>query len=136
MKKKIITALLVAGLMVMNAVPSFAVANQVIDLGTVQAWKKVSTPVYYPGGYSYVQARCQTVYPTSGTDNLTQIHARIFDVDDQDITRESYVTLTEGTGYHNVYIKDGCIFAQNIYFKFRATSNVSTKAVVDFQALT
>lgn len=136
MKKKIMAVMLVAGLMVMNYVSTFAVVHQEIYIPRDQTWMTAPNSVVNDGNYSYVGAGCNAVYPISGADNFTRIQVRVRNINAISITEASvgYVVLNEADEDQRVDLKEGYISNTPIYFQFRGNSSEPAYANVNYYA--
>lgn len=134
-KKRIITVIVVMAMFCMMSMSVLAVNNVVISLPKDQVWtpKRV---VMRTGNYSYVQASCDSVYPTNGnSDNFSKIQARIVDDKGKWIMTDDYVVLPEGGGFQNLNIKEGYLNYKTVYIEFRGNTNSEAEAVVNYDGL-
>ena len=136
MKKRMIICATALVLSCASFISAFAKSNVVVYLPVNQIWSAASLE-NRTGNYSYVQVGCDSVYPTSGTDNFTKIQARICRNNSgtlQLLMNKSYIVLTEGAGLSKIYIKEGYLNTTTVHFQFRGNSSSAAEAVVDYYA--
>lgn len=119
----------------MMSMSALAATNVVISLPKDQAWTSRRS-MTRTGNYSYVQASCDSVYPTDGgSDNFSKIQARIVDSSGTLIMTKDYVVLKEGDGYQDLDIKEGYQALSPVYIQFRGNSSSAAEAVVNYKGL-
>lgn len=129
MKKsgKLVTGLLGLAMAAVTILPAFAyesLNNKWVYVAEGQKWSMGYT-VSRTGGFSYAGARCENVYPSDSTkdDNFERIQCRIVDRAGQQISKDSYTVLKEGErAYTKVYIQDGKLTLDTIFFQFRGNN--------------
>lgn len=133
-RRKRITIIIVAMLMFcMMSMSALAAINVHISLPKDQVWTD-SLDVSRTAGFSYVKASCDSVYPTSGSDNFTKIQVRIVNSSGALIMTSNYEVLKEGDGYKMLYIKEGYLANKTVYLQFRGNSSAAAEAVVNYFA--
>lgn len=105
--------------------------NETITLAKNQVWNTRSE-ISRTAKYSYVQAKCVAVYPTSGSDNFSKIQCTVANSSGTAIAAKDYYTLTEGNAYSNMTIKEGSLNVKTVKFKFRGNSSSGAKADVTY----
>ena len=109
-----------------------AVQTQTISLYPYQTYNYITST--RTGAYSYTRVGCNSVYPTSGADNYTQIEVRLVNTAHTQWISDT-VTITEGTGLHNVYIYQGLLNISSFQFGFRYIDNHAAGAVVKYDPM-
>lgn len=134
-KKKITTVFVAMAMFCMMSISALAATNVVISLPKNQTWTaKVSMD--RTGRYSYVQASCDSVYPTDGSsDNFGKIQTRIVNSSGTLIMTKDYAVLNEGDGYKDLSIKEGYLSLDTVYIQFRGNSSAAAEAVVNYRGL-
>lgn len=134
-KKRLTTVFVVMAMFCMMSMSVLAATNVVISLPKDQAWT-TKRSMTRTGNYSYVQASCDSVYPTDGsTDLFSKIQARIINSSGTLIMTKDYVSLKEGDGYQDLNIKEGYLADKTVYIQFRGNTNSAAEAVVNYQGL-
>lgn len=82
--------------------------------------------------YSYASATNHAVYPVKGEDTFTRIQARLTNTSGTVISLASPVTLYEGAGSTNIYIREGYLNLTNIRFNFRGNSTAAAYTDVTY----
>lgn len=134
MKRKIVTGLTVIALLAMSCISSFAVLNKQIYLPPNQAWMTAGS-VTRTGNFSYTKAGCDSVYPTSGSDNFTRIQVRLKNAGGMVISTKASTVLTEGNGTEKIYLREGYMATTPVTFQFRGNSSSAAYAIVDYFGL-
>ncbi len=132
MKRKILTGLMASVIMVMSVMPVFAQTHQTIRLPKNKVWMYAGD-INRKGGYSYVNASCETVYPIRGKDTFKKIGVRVKDTKGHVITGE--YTLTEGGKTKKLKLKEGYYAVKIVKFQFRGNSKKEAYAIVNYNAL-
>ena len=136
MKKRLKKYLSVMGasmLMLSVSMSVFAADSEIISIPADMKWgTKYSAS--HNTGYSYVRARCHSVYPVSGVDNFSTIRCRIVNNSGTIISKESYVKLSEGSSdFTKINLKDGYINLSTVNFQFCGNTKASAQAVVSYR---
>ncbi|MCM1091392.1 MAG: hypothetical protein NC092_08200 [Butyrivibrio sp.] len=118
-------------MMSMSALAAGAGLKEQIHLSANQVWTG-SYSISRTGDYSYVYARCNSVYPPSGTDNFTKIQARLVNSSGTLIMTATYVVLNESEGYKKLYIADGYLNENPVYIQFRGNTKDAAEAIVSY----
>ncbi len=105
-----------------------------MELKYSQTWYPVKSSIKKSGTHEYVLAGCWAIYPKSGTDNLIQIRVRVLNSSPEVISRNPYEVLIEGTGVRKIYLREGFISEQQIYFEYSSEFDDYVEAVVDYYA--
>lgn len=129
-KKHRISILVALGMIMITCMPIFA-TSRTIELPSNQVWTaKFSEP--RTGKYSQVSAKCDSVYPPSGSDNFTQIQCRVVNQSGTVISEQSFYRLTEGTPSTYITLKEGYLNLSVVYFQFRGNSSQPANAAVTY----
>lgn len=130
-KKIIVTAIMIVTLMTMTVMTAFAESETdiTVRLPENQVWKTATT-LKRSGAYSNVKAKCDSVYPISGTDHFTKVQVRITNEFGRLIMNTEYTTLTEGKDYTSIAIKQGYLKTEKVRFQFRGNNSKEAKATV------
>lgn len=132
-KSKLITAVTVMAMCIMTAVPVKAASNVVVYLPKNQLWTGPYS-ASRSGNNRYVSAKCNSVYPLSGTDNYTQIQVTVVSNNNTTILEGEVATLTEGQNMTRLNIKNGYLNLRTVYFKFRGNKpELDANAVVSYE---
>lgn len=131
-KKKITTVIVAMAMFCMMSISALAATNVVVSLPKDQAWTSKKS-VTRTGSYSYIEASCDSVYPTSGSDNFSKIQARVVNSAGTLIMTKDYEVLKEGDGYQELHIKDGYLALDTVYIQFRGNSSSAAEAVVNYR---
>ncbi len=131
--KKILSAFVVMMIAIIIAVPAFAAGTnrQSIYLPKDQEWKSAGTDTR-TGNYSYVYARCHSVYPDSGADHFTTIQCRVRNSSGIVISDKIYYLEESATGFTSIKIKEGYLSASPVTFQFRGNTSAPAYAVVSY----
>lgn len=130
--KKIVSAIVVAVMIVLTLVPSFAASHKTVYLMSNQYWTKASGENHDPN-YKNCGAMCHSVAPYSGSDVFHTIQSRVTNTYAETISVKNYYLLNEGaTNYTKIEIKDGYLNTKVVYFQFRGNSNSQAIAVVSY----
>lgn len=134
-KRSMVCTVLLLAMFVAMCIPAMAASyNQVISLPANQVWMTAGNDDR-SGAYSYVKAQNHSVYPTSGDDTFSVIQCKITDSSGTLLCSSSSYKLEEGTGsYTKIYIREGYLDTDTVYFKFRGNKDYSAKAVVSYYA--
>ena len=111
-----------------------ALASTMISLPENQVWTSKAA-ISRTGSFSFVYAKCESVYPSSGSDNFTKIQTRLVNSSGKLIMKKDYETLTEGKASSLLYIKEGYLADKTVYIQFRGNTNAAAEAVVDYYSL-
>lgn len=130
-KKGIITIIVAMVMFCVMSMSALAAIDKHIYLPSDQAWTS-SYSINRTRDYSYVWARCDSVYPSLGTDTYTKIQARLVNSSGTLIMTEEYKVLKESEGFEELYIKEGYLSASTVYIQFRGNTNAAAEAVVSF----
>lgn len=131
-KRRIVTAIVLAAMVLATCIPVFSVSEQLIYLPANQIWTK-GYGVSHNIAYSYAGAKCHSVYPISGVDDFKRIQCRLSNTLDEVITYASYYVIVEGdSNYTAMRIKEGMLDTQTVFFKFRGNSSAQANAVVSY----
>lgn len=134
-KRCLVGTFLLLALLIAYAVPAFAATQRVISLPAGQAWRAMGTETR-TGDYSYVHAENQSVFPSSGTDDLEYIHCRVLTSSGTRISQSEYVKLDEkDAGYTKIPLREGYLSNLEIIFEFRADNTSPATAVVSYYPL-
>lgn len=130
-KQKLIPCIVALAIAFITSIPVFA-STTTISLSKDQAWTKNYNDTRSKD-YSYVTARCHSVYPASGTDNFEKIQVRILNSSNTVIMDNDYVTLSEtaSTGTE-ISIKEGYLGVSSVNFQFRGNTDKAASAVVSY----
>lgn len=129
LKEKVFAAIAVLGVSAMTCVPVFA-GTVNVNLKANQAWSNKYS-VSRTGNYSYVSARCKSVYPSSGEDNFKYIQTRIVNSSGTLLMDDDYVKLNEeDANATHIYIKNGYLNISTVNFEFRGNTDKAASAVV------
>ena len=131
-KKKITTVIVAMAMFCMMSISALAATNVVVSLPKDQAWT-TKKDVTRTGNYSYIEASCDSVYPTSGNDNFSKIQSRVVNSSGTLIMKKDYVVLNEGEGYEELPIKDGYLSLKTVYIQFRGNTSSAAEAVVNYR---
>ena len=101
-----ITVMLVGLMCCINVFASSA-TNQYVRVPAGSSYFPGNVNVTRTKNYSYVSVNIQSVYPDSGTDTFTKCKVKLYRADATNTAISNEYTLTEGSGYKSVYIKDG-----------------------------
>ncbi len=131
MKKsgKLVTLFLALFMVVVTVLPAFAyesLNNKWVYVAEGKKWSMGYT-VSRTGAFSYAGARCENVYPSDSTrdDDFERIQCRIVDRAGQQISKDSYTVLKEGErDYTRVYIQEGKLTLDTIFFQFRGNNSM------------
>lgn len=134
MKKKIFNGLAMLLMMIMMY-SNYAMAQTGSGSVTVPAGCILVTGAYgvpRTTNYSYVQVKANSIYPTGNydEDTFTQCKTVICKNDTNEKISGAY-TLTEGSGYKNVYINQGYLSITKVNIRF-AGNDPFLGAVVNF----
>lgn len=109
------------------------VLNQVIHLNSDFEW---STKHYISRStkYSYVNARCNSVYPENNSglpDTFGTIRCHLVDANGEDVS--AIYSLNESSpSYSRVYIYEGYLDLSYVYIQFCGNSTFAAEAVVSY----
>lgn len=137
MKKgsRLFTAIIVVIMVLLSCLPAFAeVRNRVIYIPPNQVW---TTGIYsdtHNPDYSYVGARCHSVYPPDGgVEFYKKIHCTVENAQGVRVSDSVSVLLNEtDTDYTAIELRQGYLTVTRVYFKFRGNSSVDAEAVVSY----
>lgn len=86
--------------------------------------------------YSTIGAKCETVYPETGSDTFKRIQYAADYLDGSSwvtVTADPYGVLEEGASqYTPMKIKEGYLDITTVWFKFRGNTDASACAVVSY----
>ncbi len=135
MKKKISIIMTLALLIVMTiSMNSFASSGSgQVRVGMNSVYVTGASGVSRTRNYSYVSVKANSVYPTGtySQDNFTKCKTRLYKNDSTSTSISNAVTLTEGSSYIPVTIKEGYLSLSKINICF-AGNDPSYGAVIDF----
>lgn len=130
--KYLISAAVVAVMIVLTVVPAFAASYQTIHLASNQYWTE-GYGASHNTNYSKCGAMCHSVAPYSGTDRFHTIQCKVTNTYDETITVNNTYSLTESaSSYSKFTIKEGKLNTSTVYFHFRGNSNDQALAVVSY----
>lgn len=132
MKKIIISFTVIFFMLVMSISVRASSTEKLIYLPSNQIWTdRTDNAGQRTGNYSYTEVRCHSVYPESGFDTFSKMQVRLSDMY-HNIISNTYV-LTEGSSFTKVYLLEGTLSVNDIYYEFRGNSNSSAYAVVTYK---
>lgn len=130
--KKIVSAIVIAVMIVLTLVPSFAASYVTIQLASNRYWTKGYGESHDPS-YSTCGAMCHSVSPYSGTDHFHTIQCRVTNTYNETISTSGSYSLSEGaSSYQEIKIKEGYLNTNTVYFQFRGNSNSQAIAEVSY----
>ncbi len=113
---------------------AFAVTVYGLHLPANQVWVGGGS-VSRSGNYSYVYARCMSVYPDNNdNDTYKKIQGRIT-YNGAVISEKSYYVIKEGNGDYELKVKDGYLGLSKVAIEFRGNSNKSAYADVFYDGM-
>lgn len=133
-RRSLVCTVVLLALFVALCIPAMAASNKVITLPENQVWMTAGSDAR-SGAYSYVKVRNHSVYPTSGADFFGVIQCKITTANGTLLCNSSYYKLDEGDDdYTTIYIREGYLNTETVYFKFRGNTEYGAKAVVSYYA--
>lgn len=129
--KSTIPIIIIFVMLLTMALPAFATYKQNIFLPKDKKWMTAGHETRN-FDYSYVRARCHSVYPESGTDNFTTIKCQVKNSSGTVISKQTYSLKESASSNTKVYIKEGYLSASPVYFQFRGNTNKPAYAVVSY----
>lgn len=132
-KKRIITLIVAMAMFCMMSMSVLAVTNKVVILPKNQTWTPRYSLTRPSTNYSYVYARCDSVYPVDGSsDNFKKIQTRIVDFSGDLIMTKEHEVLNEGNTNTKLQIKEGKLSVNPVFIQFRGNTNEAAEAVVNY----
>ncbi|MGN0254547.1 MAG: hypothetical protein ACI4D6_01005 [Chordicoccus sp.] len=130
-KKKLITLLIASVMVLVTALPAVAEANKVLSLPANQVWVTAGN-ASRSGNFSYVSARCHSVYPNSGMDTFSTIQCRVANTRGTIISDKTYLLSESAATYTEVKLKEGYLSSNPVRFDFRGNTSAAAGAVVSY----
>jgi len=131
MAKRLFTSFVVFIMMLVMAIPVFASAyQQTITLPANQVWVQAGD-IDRSGDFSYIRAKCHSVFPGSGLDLFYTIQCRLVNSSGTEVSN-AYSLDERDSDYTNIYIKEGYLSTSPVYVQFRGNSNAKAYATVSY----
>lgn len=130
--KKMLSIVAVLAMIFVLAIPAFAVDQQVIKIPASQTWTTAGS-CSRTTNYTYIYARCHSVYPDSGADFFGKVQCRVRNSNATVISEKEYVVLDEGAdSFTQIDLKQGYLSATSVYVQFRGNTDKAANAVVSY----
>ena len=129
--KKVLPIIGTVVLMLSMSIMTHAVEKKQISLPADMKWT-TKYSVSRTGQYSYVRARCHSVYPESGSDNYSRMRCRVVNSSGTVISESTYIILTEGASITQIGLKEGYLNLSTVYFQFSGNTVYPAQAIVSY----